>query len=564
MVLSIVLALALGSTPARAADWPKLDTAPAGAARDGANDAALLIAIEDYVIPGVPDVPGARENAAAWRSYLKDARGVPVVKVLTDAAASKEGMLEAAAQVRARVKPGGRAWVVYIGHGAPSKERDEGLLVGADAQQSATSLYARSLPQSELLRALGAEEGVPVVAVLDACFSGSTGAGRLVEGLQPLLPVSLLQGPTTRTATVLSAGKNDQFAGPLPGLGRPAFSWLVLGAMRGWGDADGNGTVTAREAVDFANDRLVELVNDRTQEPQVAGREDVILGKGRERAPVLDGLVSAAPPRVAQVVATEPPPSVTSGGSAGGDVSADVAALKRLKALRDAREAKLGELARAKAAEGAAAWTELSGVLSDGSAAEIAVVEKYVKTWTDAKVWVDDAEGRTERAVVVASIDAAKGWLATAGKGATGGRLGEPDLGDDEVDSCGDVPDGEPSERGGARLERDAAPCHAHEGLLDDGARGDAGGVAVGDGEQSCDATQGGVLSLGQQGRGCCERARVLRVVGRGCGVRAARVGAGWSDLRAADRGAVGGRRSRGRIGCVRGWERAGCSRLVW
>jgi hypothetical protein len=48
---------------------------------------------------------------------------------------------------------------------------------------------------------------------------------------------------------VLSAGKGDQFAGPLPGLGRPAFSWLVLGALRGWGDADRDGTVTAREAV---------------------------------------------------------------------------------------------------------------------------------------------------------------------------------------------------------------------------------------------------------------------------------------------------------------------------
>ena len=116
---------------------------------------------------------------------------------------------------------------------------------------------------------------------------------------------------------MLTAGRGDQFAGPLPGLGRPAFSWLALGALRGWGDRDRDGVVTAQEAVDFANDRLVELVNDRTQEPQVAGRDDVNLGKGRERAPVLDGLVSAAPPRVAQVVATEPPPSVTGGSTAG-------------------------------------------------------------------------------------------------------------------------------------------------------------------------------------------------------------------------------------------------------
>jgi formylglycine-generating enzyme required for sulfatase activity len=427
---SLLVSLALTSAAALA-DWPNLANAPIGVARDGANDAALIIAIEDYVIPGVPDVPGARDNATAWRSYLKDVRGVSVVKVLTDAAASREGMLEAAGQIRARVKPGGRVWLVYIGHGAPSKERSEGLLVGADAQQNATSLYARSLPQSELLRALGARDGVPVVAVLDACFSGSTADGRLVEGLQPLLPVALLQDSAASTATVLSAGKGDQFAGPLPGLGQPAFSWLVLGAMRGWGDADGNGAVTAREAIDFANDRLAELVNDRRQEPEVVGQVDVQLGKGRERAPALDTFIAARRPSPLNVTPVAPLVTSNSDLPRGetGTVNDDIATLARAREARAAREKRLTELAAAKRAEGAATWKELSAALSEGSPTEVSIVEKYVKAWSNTQVWVQDAEGRHPRDVAIAEVDEARRWLVNTKLGRTERDWNSPSLG---------------------------------------------------------------------------------------------------------------------------------------
>ena len=49
--------------------------------------------------------------------------------------------------------------------------------------------------------------------------------------------------------TVLTAATADQVAGPLPGAARPAFSYLVLGGLRGWADSDHNGRVTAGETV---------------------------------------------------------------------------------------------------------------------------------------------------------------------------------------------------------------------------------------------------------------------------------------------------------------------------
>ena len=137
-------------TPALAADWPDLSRAPSVSAGDGSKDAALVIGVERYAF--TQQLPGAHSNALAWMSWLKEARKVPMVKPLLNDDATKEGMLEAVSQVAARVKPGGRLWIVYIGHGAPQEGGTDGLLVGVDAQQTASSLdhlgfrLARSTP----------------------------------------------------------------------------------------------------------------------------------------------------------------------------------------------------------------------------------------------------------------------------------------------------------------------------------------------------------------------------------------------------------------------------------
>ena len=110
--------------------------APKGAAQ-GAQDAALLIAIEDY--PFVEDVLGAGGNLDAWMAWLKNGRGVPLgrMQVLRDRDANARRIREAVATASSEVGPGGTLWFVFIGHGAPSKDGRDGLLVGANADRTA-------------------------------------------------------------------------------------------------------------------------------------------------------------------------------------------------------------------------------------------------------------------------------------------------------------------------------------------------------------------------------------------------------------------------------------------
>ena len=48
----------------------------------------------------------------------------------------------------------GNMWVIFIGHGAPSEDGSDGMLIGVDAQQDAQGLYGRSISQEKLLSLL--------------------------------------------------------------------------------------------------------------------------------------------------------------------------------------------------------------------------------------------------------------------------------------------------------------------------------------------------------------------------------------------------------------------------
>ena len=293
------LLVVLAPLSATAASWPDLSSARASGG-GGENDAAVVVAIEKYA--EVPAIAGAAQNGDDWYRFLTKSRGVPVtsVSLLRDREGTVEKIRKAASAAASQVKPGGTLWFVFIGHGAPAQDGSDGVLVGYDAQQEADSLYARSLPQKELLALLDRGSKGRALVILDACFSGRTGSGApIVKGLQPLIAVKAL-APVK--ALLLTAGRADQFAGPLPGADRPAFSYLMLGALRGWGDKDGDGVVTAGEALAYTREVLATAAKDRTQTPELAGDEKTPLVKGaREKAPDLSEIVLArvevAPPK---------------------------------------------------------------------------------------------------------------------------------------------------------------------------------------------------------------------------------------------------------------------------
>jgi formylglycine-generating enzyme required for sulfatase activity len=275
--IAVMLALLPWPCLGQEASWPDLSS-PARAVGGGEHDAAVVVGIEAY--DKVPGVPGARANAKEWYQYLTNTRGVPPqnVKLLTDEDAAKEQILDEAKHVAGLAGEGGTLWFVFVGHGAPSADGKDGLLVGADARQTAESLEARSVRRGELLKVLGQSKASGISVVIDACFSGRGQDGSaIVAGLQPLRTL-VAGGPVDPRMVVLTAAKGNQFAGALPGANRPAFSYLVLGGLRGWAAQGKKAAVTAEDLWRYATNALEATLRGRKQEPDIMGKQGAVFG----------------------------------------------------------------------------------------------------------------------------------------------------------------------------------------------------------------------------------------------------------------------------------------------
>lgn len=281
------------------AGWPSLEPPPE--VGGGERDAALVVGIESYF--AVPPVTGARQNARDWVTWFREARGTPPERVvlLLDAEATVETLTLQAGRLAESLDPDGVLWVVFVGHGAPDPGGTDVRLLGVDAQANPISLTSRGVSREALVSAT-AEAGDRRVFVVDACFSGRAPDGSvLVPGLQPIVPSHAL---VPGAGTWLTASRSDQVAGPLPGEPRPAFSYLVLGALQGWGDRDADGNVTASEAVGYAEDTLRGTVLDRVQRPRLDGADRVLAPVGDRAAPDL-----GAVRRTGRPTAPTPPPT---------------------------------------------------------------------------------------------------------------------------------------------------------------------------------------------------------------------------------------------------------------
>jgi len=366
------------STLALASPWPELSPPPP--VGGGEADAALVVAIDDYFV--VPDLHGAQANGEAWYDWFVDGRGVPAenVRWLRGPEATAEAIEAAASEVGRAAGPDGQSWLVFVGHGAAAPDGDP-LLLGVDAQPTAASLQARGVRRSELVAALGAARARPVL-VLDSCFSGLTPDGEaLVRGLQPVVPAWADEG--TAEATVLTAASDLQVAGPLPADPRPAFSYLLLGALQGWGDADDDGVVTAAEAVDWTRSALGTTLVDRQQHPARFG-PDRPLARSGARPPVdLSGVVRArqpaAPPAPPDPLPPLPAPVEVSGVD---DLRAE-AILTRARSVEAAPGATAHGVHRA--------WCQAAADLPPGP--WVADAEARCAAWSER---VDAAQARSE------------------------------------------------------------------------------------------------------------------------------------------------------------------------
>ena len=280
---------------------PDIDT-PVTTGAIHAEDAAVIIGIEDYFL--LPDVPHAQRDAAAFEGFVRHTRGIPSERVrVLGVGANREQMLDAVGTLAAQVGPKGTLWVYFAGHGAADPATGERILLGADAQADTVSFAARAVPVAEL-EALATSGGGHAMFLLDTCYSGrARGGGDLVDGKRLAVP-SYAASVASQVTRWTAAGPTE-WSSPLPGARHGAFTYVALGALRGWADADGDGQVTAQEAQAFAT-RTLSALQVTGQRPELQGDAQRVLSTATEEAPALEPAIYSGPPPPALDVPPSP------------------------------------------------------------------------------------------------------------------------------------------------------------------------------------------------------------------------------------------------------------------
>lgn len=348
---------------------PSIDT-PLRTGAKSPGDAAVVIGIERYPLLG-RDVPFAEADARVVADSFTYTRGIPLGRILLlTGETTREDIVAAVKDLGAQVGAGGTLFVYFAGHGAAFGQAR--TLLGADVKSSADSFGARGVATTEISR-LGAAGGGRVVMLVDACFGG---AGR--DGLE-LLPGTRWAVPVEPDAGQWAATAENQAAAPLTEAGHGLFTYLAVGAMRGWADGELSGTrdgaVTADEAQAWVVSALRTMGRTKQTPKLSADLDGFMLTHGVVETVDLAALTAfrptspaatTAPPAPAAAAAR--PVAAAASGSGFGDLNLDVSAKVRQQAcdqealrLGEAtREARLRAEADRAAGEARSAWSKLS------------------------------------------------------------------------------------------------------------------------------------------------------------------------------------------------------------
>ncbi len=206
---------------------------------------AIVVGIDDYA--KWPKLEYASHDAQAVADTLTGQFGFPSsqVIVLKNEQATRNNILAAFHDRLAddRTSRNDRVFVFFAGHGATRKlasGRDLGYIIPADSDPNAFATDA--IAMSDLQNIAESMKAKHVMFVMDACYSGLG----LTRG-GPSSSAFLRENARRSARQMLTAGGADQQVADAGPNGHSVFTWVLLQALAGKGDLNGDGLITGTE-----------------------------------------------------------------------------------------------------------------------------------------------------------------------------------------------------------------------------------------------------------------------------------------------------------------------------
>lgn len=256
------------------------------------NAVAIVLGVETYSDPTIPDAPYARKDAKIMGGYFSKTMGVGDVRVLTDGDVTRMNLTTLFDPEKGRlaniVDPDSTdVFVYYSGHGVPVEEKDGGndvLLVPYDVEKAWIKDYGFSL--NKLYKDLAALEAKSVTVILDACFSGGSRSSQRFRSQnvagQKLVIVdeAQLAQPWLADAgfRIFTSSRGDQTS-----LGNDLsqsglFTYYIAVGLQGDADKNEDGQVTIGELSEFVTSS-VDKESQGSQTPQFYGDGGLVMLK---------------------------------------------------------------------------------------------------------------------------------------------------------------------------------------------------------------------------------------------------------------------------------------------
>jgi hypothetical protein len=234
---------------------------------------AIVIGNKNYTHPDVPEVTFAHRDAAIMEQYLAKSLGYKEVIVETDATLGKFlglfGSEKSPGKLQDYIKPGvSDVFIYYSGHGAPDPESKDGYFVPVDCDPAMVDVYGYSLDL--FYKKINGLNAKSVTVVIDACFSGSSDQGMLLNNISPVFIEIDETKLLADEVTVFTSASGEQVSSWYPEKKHSLYTYFFLKGLKGAADLDGNRTITLGEIQTYVLDQVpyqARKLNSREQTP---------------------------------------------------------------------------------------------------------------------------------------------------------------------------------------------------------------------------------------------------------------------------------------------------------
>jgi hypothetical protein len=141
---------------------------------------ALIIGIQNYIDPGIPDLETPLKDAVDMADILKRKYGFKV-ELLLDSMATRRGIDSALRKIVSKAKSEDSVLIYYAGHGELDRQYNDGWWIPVDAKAGISVTYMDNVLIQKAMRNIKARH---VLLISDSCYSGTLfGQGRAMPSL---------------------------------------------------------------------------------------------------------------------------------------------------------------------------------------------------------------------------------------------------------------------------------------------------------------------------------------------------------------------------------------------